>query len=81
MNKPNIAVVMSTTRTGRFGETPARWIYDIAVARGDMAIELIDLRDYTMPFFDEPSTNAWVPAKNEVALRWQRKLAACDGYI
>jgi NAD(P)H-dependent FMN reductase len=81
MDKPNIAVMMSTTRTGRFGDTPAKWIYDLAAARGDMAIELIDLRDYPMPFFDEPSTNAWVPAKNEVALRWQRKVAEFDGYI
>lgn len=81
MEKPRIAVVMSTTRTGRYGEAPAKWIHDIAIARGDMAVELVDLRDYPMPFFDEPSTNAWVPAKDEVALRWQRKVAECDGYI
>jgi NAD(P)H-dependent FMN reductase len=81
MKKPKIAVVISTTREGRFGDTPARWIYDIAAARGDMELELIDLRDYPMPFFDEPSTNAWVPAKNAVALRWQKKVAEFDGYI
>jgi NAD(P)H-dependent FMN reductase len=72
---------MSTTRAGRFGDAPAKWIYDIAAARGDMAVELVDLREYAMPFFDESSTNALVPAKNEVALRWQRKVAECDGYI
>src|SRR5881392_2723699 len=81
MKKPNIAVVISTTRTGRYGDKPARWIYDIAAARGDIDLELIDLRDYPMPFFDEPSTNAWVPAKNEVALRWQKKVAEFDGFI
>jgi NAD(P)H-dependent FMN reductase len=81
MEKPNIAVIISTTRTGRFGDTPAKWIYDLAAARADMKVELIDLRDYPMPFFDEPSTNAWVPSKNEVALRWQRKVAEFDGYI
>jgi len=81
MDKPNIAVMMSTTRTGRFGDTPAKWIYDIATARGDMSVELIDLRDYPMPFFDEPSTNAWAPTRNEVALRWQSKIATLDGYI
>jgi NAD(P)H-dependent FMN reductase len=46
MEKPNIAVVIGTTRATRFGEKPVKWIFDIAVARGDMSIELIDLRDY-----------------------------------
>ena len=81
MEKPNIAIVMSTTREGRYGDKPAGWIHDLAAARGDMTVELIDLRDYPMPFFDEPSTNAWVPSKNEVALRWQRKVASFDGYV
>src|SRR2546421_12563073 len=34
-----------------------------------------------MPLFDEPATNAWVPSKNEVAQRWQKKVAEFDGYI
>ncbi len=81
MANPKIAVIISTTRATRFGERPAKWIHGIASARGDMSVELIDLRDYPMPFFDEPASNAWVPAKNEVALRWQKKVAEFDGYI
>jgi NAD(P)H-dependent FMN reductase len=46
-----------------------------------MSVELIDLRDYPMPFFDEPASNAWMPSKNEVAKRWQKKVAEFDGYI
>jgi NAD(P)H-dependent FMN reductase len=81
MAKPKIAVIISTTRAARFGEKPAKWIHDVAAARGDMSVELIDLRDYPMPFFDEPASNAWVPSKNEVAKRWQKKIAEFDGYI
>ena len=81
MAKPKIAIIISTTRAARFGEKPAKWIYDIATGRADMSVELIDLRDYPMPFFDEPATNAWVPSKNEVAQRWQKKVAEFDGYI
>jgi NAD(P)H-dependent FMN reductase len=79
--KPKIAVIISTTRAARFGEKPARWIYDIARARADMSVELIDLREYPMPFFDEVASNAWAPSKNEVAQRWQKKVAEFDGYI
>jgi NAD(P)H-dependent FMN reductase len=81
MDMPRIAVIISTTRATRFADVPAKWISDLARARGDMAIELIDLRDYPMPFFDEVASNAWVPSTNEVAQRWQRKVAEFDGYI
>ena len=81
MAKPKIAVIIGTTRATRFGEKPARWIHAIAAAREDMNVELVDLRDYPMPFFDETASNAWVPSKNEVAQRWQKKVAEFDGYI
>src|SRR2546430_5798862 len=81
MAKPKIRVTICPTRATRFSEKPAKWIHGIAAARTDMSVELIDLRDYPMPFFDEPATNAWVPSKNEVAKRWQKKVAEFDGYI
>ena len=42
---------------------------------------MLDLRDYPMPFFDEVASNAWAPTQNEVAVKWQKKLAEFDGYI
>jgi len=81
MAKPKIAVIIGTTRAARFGDKPAKWIHGIAAARADMSVELIDLREYPMPFFDELASNAWVPSKNEVAQRWQKKVAEFDGYI
>jgi NAD(P)H-dependent FMN reductase len=81
MVNPRIAIIISTTRAARFGEKPAKWLHAIAAARKDMSVELIDLREYPMPFFDEPASNAWVPSANEVAQRWQRKVAEFDGYV
>lgn len=81
MGKPRIAIIMSTTRATRFADKPAQWIHDLAVARGDMDVELVDLRDYPMPFFDEPASNAYAPSANEVAQRWQEKVGGFDGYI
>jgi len=81
MTQPRIAIILSTTRATRFADIPARWLLDQTATRGDMAVELLDLRDYPMPFFDEPASNAWVPSQNEVARAWQRKVAGFDGYI
>lgn len=81
MTNPKIAIIISTTRQTRFGEKPTQWIYDIASKRNDIDVEIVDLRDYPMPFFDEVASNAWAPSTNEVAQQWQKKVAEFDGYI
>ncbi len=81
MGKPKIAIIVGSTREGRFADHPAKWIREHAASRGDIEVELIDLRDYPMPFFDEPSSPLYVPSRNEVAQRWQKKVAGMDGFI
>ncbi len=79
--KPKIAVIVSSTRPTRFADVPTKWIVEQAKARGDMDVEVVDLRDYPLPFFDEVASNAWVPSQNPVAQKWQKKIAEFDGYI
>jgi len=78
---PRIGIVIGSTREGRFGEKPAHWIHEIAKQRSDLDVELIDLRDHPLPFFNEPMSPAWAPVKNEAARRWADKLAMLDGLI
>lgn len=81
MAKPKIAIVIGSTREGRFADQPAQWIYDLGKQRSDLDFEIVDLRDYPMPFFDEPASPAWVPSKSEVAKKWQDKVDEFDGFI
>ena len=81
MANPKIAIIISSTRETRFADKPAQWLYNIAKQRTDIDVELVDLRDFPMPFFDEVASNAWVPSKNEIAQKWQQKIAEFDGYI
>jgi NAD(P)H-dependent FMN reductase len=78
---PKIGVILSTTRPNRFADKPAGWFLALARARTDLTFELIDLRDYPLPFFDEVTTDLHAPSTNEVARRWQAKLAECDGFV
>jgi NAD(P)H-dependent FMN reductase len=78
---PHIGVILGSTREGRFGEKPANWIHAIASKRTDFTVELVDLRDYPMPYFNEPASPAWAPVTNEVARRWAAKIATLDGLI
>jgi NAD(P)H-dependent FMN reductase len=79
--RPKIGVVVGTTREGRFGDKPARWIGEVAAKRTDLEVEILDLRDYPLPFFDEPTAPLIAPPKNAVAQRWCRDLALLDGFI
>jgi NAD(P)H-dependent FMN reductase len=78
---PKIAVIVGSTRPTRFAELPTNWIVEQARAHGGFEVEVVDLRDYPMPLFDEVASNAWVPTQNPVAVKWQKKLAEFDGYI
>jgi len=78
---PHIGIVIGSTREGRFADKPAQWFHGIASQRTDVSAELIDLRDYPMPFFDEALSPAWAPVKNEAAQRWAQKLATLDGLV
>jgi len=78
---PKIALIISSTRPTRFADIPAKWMLAQAKARADIDVEVVDLRDYPMPFFAEVSSNAWVPTQDPEAVKWQKKIAEFDGYI
>ncbi|HVX81540.1 MAG: NADPH-dependent FMN reductase [Devosia sp.] len=81
MSKPRIAVIIGSVRPTRFGDKPAKWIYDHVKARGDADVEIVDLKDYNLPLFDAPASDFWMPSPNAEAQRWQAKLNEFDGYI
>lgn len=72
---------MSTTRQNRFADKPTQWIVDRLARRAEIAAEVIDLRDYPMPFFDEATSPAYAPPDNPVARRWASKVDEMDSFI
>jgi NAD(P)H-dependent FMN reductase len=79
--KPRIALVIGSTRPTRFADKPAQWMLKQARARGDMDIEIVDLRDHPLPFFSEMASNLHAPSKDPEAIRWQERIASFDGFI
>jgi NAD(P)H-dependent FMN reductase len=77
-----ILLVSSTTRQGRFSERVARWVLDFMTARGDIDVELVDLRDFPLPFFDGPPP-ARIPREyaDETVARLARTVDRADGYM
>ncbi len=78
-----IQIIIGSTRQKRFGEKPARYIADELKKRDDLQVELIDLKDWSLTFFDEPISPAGSQGKyaNDLAGKWAAKVGEGDAYI
>ena len=79
-----ISVIVGSTRQGRFSEKPARWILQRLMQRQGLHARLLDLRDYPLPFFDQPLPPAMPgrPAfQGEVVQKWTAAIAQSDGFV
>jgi NAD(P)H-dependent FMN reductase len=76
-----IAIIIGTTRPNRKSEQVARWVYNIASQREDAEFELVDLRDYNLPLFDEPYPPSLRRYTHEHTKVWSEKIAEFDAYV
>ena len=79
----NIQIIIGSTRPGRQSDRLALWVANKAKQQTKLNVEIVDLQDYDLPLFNEPSSPQYTPdrtPKGEVK-RWLDKLAEADGYI
>jgi NAD(P)H-dependent FMN reductase len=78
-----LAVIIGTTRQGRQTPRQAAWVVKSAEATPDVDVELVDLEDYPMPFFDEPVSPRYNPNReaNPAVAKWLDKISEFDAYI
>jgi NAD(P)H-dependent FMN reductase len=81
-----IQVILGTTRPQRFSDKAASYIMQQAAGYPDLDLELVDLRDYPLPFYDEPVSPVFFDSPNyqyasDVARKWTDKVAGADGYV
>jgi NAD(P)H-dependent FMN reductase len=77
-----IEVIVGSTRPGRFSERVAVWVVGYLTAYGRFDVELVDLRDYPLPFFDQaPPARTLREYPTEDVARLGRKLDEADGFV
>jgi NAD(P)H-dependent FMN reductase len=79
-----ISVIVGSTREGRFSEKPAQWILQHLNKRDGVEARLLDLRDFPMPFFDQPVPPAMpgrAPYTDDVVKRWTAAIDQSDGFV
>lgn len=76
MDKINIKVIAGSTREGRFSDKAALWIAKELEKQENVSVEILDLRDYAMPFFNEAVSPSMKqePYKNEEVASLQKRL-------
>ncbi len=79
----NIKVIIGSTREGRFGDKAGAWIAEELKKEVNVSVEILDLRDYEMPFFNEAVSPSYKtePYKNEAVARFTTKIAEADAYV
>lgn len=83
MNNPmlKIAIILGSTRPGRNGEAVSQWVYEIAKKRNDANFELLDIKDYNLPLFDEPIPPSMGQYTKEHTKTWSLKVDSFDAYV
>jgi len=79
----NIKVIAGSTREGRFSDKAAAWIAEEIKKQEEVVVEVLDLRDYNMPFFNEPMSPSFKqePYTNEVVTRFTKKIEEGDAFV
>ena len=78
-----VKVIAGSTREGRFSNKAASWIAEEIGKQEGAVVEMLDLRDYNMPFFNEPVSPSFKqePYKNEAVARFTKKIAEGDAFV
>ena len=82
-NVLKLKIILGSTRPNRFSEQAGKWISEEAGKVADVKAEILDLRDYAMPFFNEVVSPSYKqePYKNEAVARFTSKIAEGDAFI
>jgi len=81
MEKHKIQLIIGSTREGRIGPKIAKWIKELNGKETILSIEIIDLKEIDLPFFDEPISPQMANYKFDHTKAWSAKIKEAEGYI
>jgi NAD(P)H-dependent FMN reductase len=78
-----IGVILGSTREGRQGERVARWVLGLAQARPALEVELLDLKDFPLPFYPYPAPTLRMESQyaDPVQRAWVEAVGRQDGFV
>lgn len=78
---PTLMVIVASTRSARIGHTVADWVVETARGRGDVTVDVADLQEIGLPFFDEAHPPMLGKYELPHTLAWAKRVAAADAFV
>ena len=78
---PHLQIVIASTRPGRVGERFARWFEGEARAHGGFEVEVVDLAEVALPFFDEPRHPRLQQYEHQHTKDWSARVSRADAFV
>jgi NAD(P)H-dependent FMN reductase len=81
MAKPQLMIVIASTRPGRAGLPIGRWFRERAEAHGGFAVALADLGEINLPFMNEPNHPRVRQYIHQHTKDWSGMVDAADAFV
>ncbi len=78
-----IQIILGSTRQNRLSEKVGKWLLKLLNEKENIEAEILDLREYPLPFYNEPAPAAALNRNysNPEVQKWSQKVMEGDGYI
>jgi NAD(P)H-dependent FMN reductase len=76
-----LMILIVSTRPGRVGLPVAEWFLDEARAHGGFEIDVADLAEIDLPFFDEPNHPRFERYEHQHTKDWSARVDAADAFV
>ncbi len=78
---PQLSVVIASTRPGRVGDRFGHWFAEQARRHRGFEVDVVDLAEVGLPFFDEPRHPRLAQYVHEHTRRWSATVARADAFV
>ena len=81
----NLKIIVGSTRPGRAADHVVPWITSLAKQHPAFTVEVLDLRDWPLPYFAETFQTVGDPQdptySDPIVKRWNQRIAEADAYL
>ena len=78
-----VGLIVGSTRPNRFADIPVKWLVEGASERRDLQLTVLDLRDFRLPFFNEPASPMATGGvySEPAAEAWRTRIGEFDAFV
>ncbi len=76
-----IGIILGSTRPGRISPAIADWVAAGIAKHPELSVEMLDLKQINLPFFDEPTIPSVAAGVSKAAVAWREKVLSLDAFI